>query len=164
MDSKRRQHDGQSTSTRSRSQSQQEGRKGGLRIRRPEDQEGEALGRSRGGLTSKIHLAVDGRGLPLSIVVTPGQRHDGTQLQAVLDGIRVPRGGRGRPRKRPEHVVGDKGYNYPRCGQLLRNRGIAHTIPERSDQRQRRATRYDERALNYRTGVLIASLILRLAA
>ncbi len=102
----------------------------------------EALGRSRGGLTSKLHLACDGRGRPLSIVVTPGQRHDSTQLEPVLDAIRVPRpGGRGRPRKRPEHVIGDKGYSYDRCRRVLRRRGLGHTIPERDDQRERRAHR-----------------------
>jgi transposase len=75
----------------------------------------------------------------LSIVVTPGQRHDSTQLTAVLDGIRVPRpGGRGRPRKRPSHLLADKGYSYPSCRRELRRRGIRHTIPERSDQRERR--------------------------
>jgi transposase len=76
------------------------------------------------------------------VVLTPGQRHDSTQLEPVLDAIRVPRpGGRGRPRKRPDHVVGDKGYSYPRCRLLLRRRGIPHTIPQRSDQRTRRARR-----------------------
>jgi transposase len=54
----------------------------------------------------------------------------------------VPRpGGRGRPRKRPEHLVGDKGYSYATCRRLLRRRGIPHTIPERSDQQARRARR-----------------------
>jgi transposase len=102
----------------------------------------EALGRSRGGFTTKLHLACDGRGRPLSVVLTPGQRHESTQLGAVLDAIRVPRpSGRGRPRKRPDHVIADKGYSYPTCRQLLRRRGIAHTIPERRDQRQRRAAR-----------------------
>jgi transposase len=76
------------------------------------------------------------------VVLTPGQRHDSTQLEAVLDGIRVPRpGGRGRPRKRPDHLIADKGYSYARCRMLLRQRGIPHTIPERSDQRERRARR-----------------------
>ena len=76
------------------------------------------------------------------MVLTPGQRHDSTQLEAVLDGICVPRpSGRGRPRKRPDHVVGDKGYSYPRCRRLLRRRGIPHTIPQRSDQRARRVGR-----------------------
>ena len=75
-------------------------------------------------------------------MVTPGQRHDSTQLAALLDAIRVPRpGGRGRPRKRPDYLIADKGYSYPRCRVLLRQRGIPHTIPERSDQRERRARR-----------------------
>ena len=51
----------------------------------------EGLGRSRGGRTTKFHLACDRRGRPLSIAITPGQRHDSTQLETVLDGIRVPR-------------------------------------------------------------------------
>jgi transposase len=75
-------------------------------------------------------------------VITPGQRHDSTQLEPVLDGIRVPRpGGRGRPRTRPNRLIADKGYSYPRCRRLLRARQIAHTIPERRDQRARRAAR-----------------------
>jgi len=74
------------------------------------------------------------------VVLTPGQRHDSTQLEAVLDAIRVPRPrGRGRPRKRPDRLIADKGYAYARCRTLLRRRGIAHTIPERDDQRARRA-------------------------
>ena len=102
----------------------------------------EALGRSRGGLTTKLHLACDGRGRPLAVVLTPGQRHESTQLAAVLDAIRVPRPvGCGRPRKRPDHVIADKGYSYATCRRLLRRRGIPHTIPERRDQRRRRAVR-----------------------
>jgi transposase len=78
----------------------------------------------------------------LAVVVTPGQRHDSTQLEPVLDAIRVPRpGGRGRPRKRPGHLIGDKGYSYARCRRVLRRRGIRHTIPERDDQRARRVHR-----------------------
>jgi transposase len=76
------------------------------------------------------------------VVLTAGQRHDSTQLEAVLDGIRVLRpGGRGRPRKRPDHLLGDKGYSYERCRQERRRRGIPHTIPERRDQQERRARR-----------------------
>jgi transposase len=85
-------------------------------------------------------VACDGKGRPLSVVITPGQRHDSTQLKPVLDEIRVPRpGGRGRPRTRPERVIADKGYSYPRCRRLLRARHIPHTIPERRDQRAQRA-------------------------
>ena len=100
------------------------------------------MGRSRGGLTTKFHLACDGKGRPLSIVITAGQRHDSTQLAAVLDGIRVPRpGGRGRPRTRPDRLIADKGYSYPRCRRLLRQRGIPQMIPERRDQRAQRAAK-----------------------
>jgi transposase len=106
----------------------------------------EGLGRSRGGLTSKVHLACDGKGRPLSIVITPGHRHDSTQLAPVLDGIRVPRpGGRRRPRTRPDRLIADKGYSYLRCRQLLRRRQIPHTIPhtipQRRDQRAQSARR-----------------------
>lgn len=102
----------------------------------------EGLGRSRGGLTTKFHLACDGKGRPLSVVIAPRQRHDSTQMGPVLDGIRVPRpSGRGHPRTRPDRVIADKGYSYPRFRQLLRQRQIPHTIPERRDRRIRRATR-----------------------
>jgi transposase len=104
----------------------------------PED---EALGHSRGGLTAKLYLSCDGKGRPLSVLVTAGQRHESTQLGAVLDAIRVARHGRGRPRKRPDRLLADRGYSYPRCRQLLRSRGISHTIPERKDQRDRRQGR-----------------------
>jgi len=74
------------------------------------------------------------------VVLTPGQRHDGTRLEPVLDAIRVPRP-RGRPRKRPDRLSAAKGYRYERCRELLRRRGIPHTVPERRDQRERRAKR-----------------------
>lgn len=69
--------------------------------------DGEALGRSRGGLSSKIHLTVDGRGLPMSIILTPGQAGDNPQLLPLLDQISVHRDGPGRPRKRPDRVLAD---------------------------------------------------------
>src|SRR5699024_10945946 len=71
---------------------------------------GHGIGRSRGGLTTKIHAAVDGRGRPLAIVVTGGQRNDGAALAEVLGDIRVPRLGPGRPRTRPDAVIADRAY------------------------------------------------------
>jgi transposase len=75
------------------------------------------------------------------MVVTAGQRHESTQLEPLLDSIRVPRATSGRPRKRPTHLTADRGYSYTTCRRLLRQRRIAHTIPERSDQQQARARR-----------------------
>lgn len=96
--------------------------------------EGEGIGRSREGLTSKIHLAVDGRGLPISIRLTPGQAGDNPQLLPLLEHIAIPRPGPGRPRKRPDNVVADKAYSHPSTRVALRRRGVGFTSPERADQ------------------------------
>ncbi len=59
---------------------------------------------------AKIYLAWPGQGRPLAIVLPPVQQHDSTPLEPVLDAIRVPRPeGRGRPRTRPDHLIGDTG-------------------------------------------------------
>nr|WP_323185052.1 IS5 family transposase [Kitasatospora purpeofusca] len=100
-----------------------------------------ALGRSRGGLSTKLHLACDGRGRPLGFVLTGGNTNDCTRLEAVLEAIRVPRVGPGRPRTRPDHVVADKGYSSRRIRTHLRGRGIPHTVPERVDQANNRLAR-----------------------
>ncbi|WP_240802001.1 IS5 family transposase [Streptomyces sp. A1136] len=94
---------------------------------------GEGLGRSRGGFTSKVHLSADGRCRPLSLVVTGGQRADCTQFSPVLEKIRVPRTGPGRPRKKPDSLAADRAYSNGPCREYLRRRGIRHTIPEKTD-------------------------------
>jgi hypothetical protein len=53
------------------------------------------LGRSRGGLTTRLHMAVAQGQKPLSLLVTAGQRHDSPQFQPVLEAVRVPRLGPG---------------------------------------------------------------------
>lgn len=100
--------------------------------------DGEGLGRSRGGLTSKIHLAVDGRGLPMSLIVTPGQAGDNPQLLPLLDQVSVRRDGLGKPRTRPDVLIADKAYSHPSTRVAVRDRGIVFTCPERSDQIARR--------------------------
>ncbi|WP_371518006.1 IS5 family transposase [Dietzia sp. 111N12-1] len=105
---------------------------------------GHGIGRSRGGLTTKIHSAVDGRGRPLANVVTGGQRNDGAMLAEVLADIHVPRQVRGRPRTRPDAVIADKAYSSGTIRRKLRSRGIAAVIPEKSDTiaaRERRGSR-----------------------
>ena len=101
------------------------------------------MGRGRCGFSTKVHLACDGRGRPLSVLVTAGQRNEAPQLEAVLDAIRVarPAGTAGRPRKRPERLLADRGYAHDSCRHLLRRRGIPHVIPERKDQKERRRRR-----------------------
>ncbi len=95
---------------------------------------GHGIGRSRGGLTTKIHHAVDSRGRPLAVVITGGQRHDGVILLQVLADIRVPRSGGGRVRTRPDAVLTDRAYGSRGNCDYLRLRGIRAVIPEKKDQ------------------------------
>lgn len=98
------------------------------------------MGRSRGGLTTKLHLLADGRGRSLVIRLTPGQASDTKELVPLLDAVSVGRpGGVGRPRKRLDHLTADKAYGSKANRRSLRARGIAHTIPERDDVRASRA-------------------------
>ncbi len=99
------------------------------------------LGRSRGGLTSKIHLAVEQGQKPLSAVITAGQRGDSPQFEPVLDAIRVPRLGLGRPRKRPDRVRADKAYDSRSNRSYLRRRGIKATTPVPADRVRNRLKR-----------------------
>jgi transposase len=93
-----------------------------------------ALGRSRGGLTTKLHLGCEQGQKPLSIVLTAGQRGDSPQFMTVLDGIRVPRLCGGAPRTRPDRVLADKAYTSRANRRYLRRRGIKATIPSKADQ------------------------------
>ncbi len=93
-----------------------------------------ALGRSRGGLTTKLHLGCEQGQKPLSLVVTAGQRGDSPQFTTVLEGIRVPRVGGGRPRTRPDRALADKAYSSKANRAYLHRRGIKATIPIKDDQ------------------------------
>ncbi|SEQ51332.1 Transposase DDE domain-containing protein [Streptomyces radiopugnans] len=99
-----------------------------------------AIGRSRGGLTTKIHPAADGRCRPLAFVLTAGQAGDAPAFTEVMASLRVPRR-RGRPRARPEVVLVDKAYSSREVRIHLRRRGIRAAIPERAVQRANRMRR-----------------------
>ncbi len=65
-----------------------------------------------------------------------GQRASGRG--GLTTKLHVACAGRSRHRKRPDHLIGDKGYSYPRCRRMLRRRGIPHTIPGRIGRRASR--------------------------
>lgn len=96
-----------------------------------------ALGRSRGGFGTKLHLITDGAGIPLAALLTPGQAHESRSVEPLLRLIRLRRPGQqgGRPRTRPRRLAGDKGYSYRTVRRYLRQRGITAVIPTRKDQR-----------------------------
>lgn len=137
----------------------------------------EGLGRSRGGLTCKIHLAGEGGRRPLAFLLTPGQWGDAPQLIPVMERVRVARQDGGRPRTRPDHLGGDKAYSSRQNRRYLRRRQIKHIIPEPKDQRANRkrrnevertinalknsravATRYDKRAYIFHGTVTVAAI------
>lgn len=99
------------------------------------------MGRSRGGLTTKLHLACEQGQKPLSLLLTAGQRGDSPQFTVVLDGIRVPRLHGGRARTRPDRVLADKAYTSRPNRRYLRRRGIKATIPSKADQDAHRRAR-----------------------
>jgi Transposase DDE domain len=110
-------------------------------LRRDESDGREALGRSRGGLTTKIHLAADRRCRPIARLTSPGQRFDGTMLLPVLGQVRIKRCGIGRDRVRPGRVLADKAYSSRAIRAHLRRRGIKAVIPEKTDQQKWRKHR-----------------------
>ena len=93
-----------------------------------DEPEHHALGLSRGGIGTKIHLVIDGSGLPLAFTLTPGQRHEMSAFERTLEAVRLP-GLRGRPRTRPKHLAGDKAYSYRPVFAHLRRRRIKPIIP-----------------------------------
>lgn len=81
------------------------------------------LGRSRGGFGTKIHLATDGSGLPLNIVLTPGQAHESQFAKRLLDGIGIQRQN-GCIKRRGHAVLADKAYSEHILHKRLKRKGI----------------------------------------
>jgi transposase len=103
-----------------------------------------ALGRSRGGWSTKLHLAVDTSGHPLAAIVTAGQANDSPQMIPLLEAVTVARIGGGRARQHPDRVLADRAYSCRSNRDWLRRKQIKATIPEPADQianRRRRGAR-----------------------
>jgi transposase len=132
----------------------------------------QALGRSRGGFGTKIHVAVDALGNPVTIRLSPGQDADITHAEALLAD------------HEPEAVIGDKGYDSDAFVAAVKERGAEAIIPPKNNRRapreydrhtykernkaercvgvlkqcRRVATRYEKTARNFLGVVLFAAL------
>ena len=148
--------------------------------------EAEALGRSQGGFSTKVHLRAEGAGKLMALVLTPGQRHETVAFEALMASGAVKRGGCGRPKRRPRRLVGDKAYSSGKIRHSLRCHGIRITIPRKQNehrtgpfdrtiyrlrerverlinrlkQHRRLATLYEKCAVNYHAMWLIAATLL----
>ncbi len=88
---------------------------------------------------------VDGSGVPLAVRHSAANVHDSKMLEELVDAIspiRGPRGRPGRPRRRPEKLHADKGYDFGRCRKALRKRGIKARIARRGIESSERLGRY----------------------
>jgi len=86
----------------------------------------ECLGRSRGGLTTKIHVVCDSRGLPLGIALSPGQSHDSICFEVAIEAVPLT--------QLPESLAGDKGYSCKRIRAWIERKGINSVIPFKSNE------------------------------
>jgi transposase len=91
-----------------------------------------ALGRSRGGFGTKIHLVCDSHGLIVAVYATAGQRHDSKAFEPTMARRLFHR--RKGARRWPGRLAGDKGYSYPRIRRWCRRRRVEAVIPTRKDQ------------------------------
>ena len=91
----------------------------------------------RGRAGTKHHLLVDKRGVPLAVAVSAANVHDSKLLEEVVDSVGPVKGRRGRPRKRPDKLHADKGYDYPG-----RRRGVRARIARRGVESSERLGRH----------------------
>ena len=101
----------------------------------------EGIGRSRGGLTTKIDLAADLRCRPIARLTSPGQHGDSPYFAPLMEAISIRRRGRGRPRRRPGRAMADKAYSSRANRAWLRNHHIIAVIPVKEDQKKHRRNR-----------------------
>ena len=83
---------------------------------------------------SKHHLITDGRGVPLGCLLTAAHCNDVTELLPLLEAIPPVRGKRGRPRRRPRALLGDRGYDSKAHRNELRRRQIKPRIAKRETE------------------------------
>jgi len=150
----------------------------------PRQKGGDAIGPNptdRGKPGTKRHIMVDRGGIPLALVLTGANRHDSMALTTVVDAVHPVPQRRGRPRKRPQKLHADKGYDFDRCRKDLRKRSITPRIARRGidssehlgkhrwvvertfawiNQFRRLAIRYERHADLYRAFLVLAAAII----
>jgi transposase len=97
-----------------------------VRRRRAKKEGEQSLGRSRGGFSTKIHLATDALGNALRFILTGGERNDITQAEALVEGLSAG------------YVIADKGYDSEAFVLRLKEQDSEPVIPSRATNKVRR--------------------------
>ncbi len=82
-----------------------------------------AIGRSRGGLTTKIHAIVDGLGNPVQFLLSPGNDHDSIHAVELLEKVPI----------KGSNILGDRAYGSQNIRAYITNQGASYTIPPQSN-------------------------------
>jgi transposase len=96
----------------------------------------------RGRPGSKRRLLVDGEGLPLSVILTSANVHGSSIFEGLIEGVEPIRTPSGIPRRWPDKIHADEGYDFPRCRNTLRQRGIEARIARRGVDSSERLGRH----------------------
>lgn len=86
------------------------------------EQEQQSVGKSRGGLSTKIHAAADALGNPVRFIITSGQASEYGQANALIEGFNA------------DHVLADKGYDSDNFIEVIENSGAIPVIPSKSNR------------------------------
>ena len=100
-------------------------------------------------------MLTDSQGIILAMHLTPGQQHESTCFETLMDKVRLPNSS-GRPLLRPKRLAADKGYSYPRIRRWLRAHRIEAVIPQRTDQKHQhrgRPLKFDSQLYRQRNAV-----------
>jgi transposase len=103
---------------------------GGRAEKKHGGQEAQALGRSRGGFSTKIHIAVDALGNPLRFILTGGECHESPHAAALIEGYSM------------QVLIADKGYDAVEFINTVIAAGVEAVIPPRVNRKEQRE--YDE--------------------
>lgn len=120
------------------------GPKKNLELSEPGDH---GLGRSRGGYGTKIHLVCDRKGHPITVDISAGQEHESQYFESTMEQVSIS-GERGRPRKKPEKIAGDKAYASTQIRHWAADREIVDVIPTKENQERRAG--FDKKAYRQR--------------
>ncbi len=117
-----------------------------------EDDQIHALGRSRGGYSTKLHVLTDGRGTLLAVTATGGKRHEASEFENLFDHCELSVHFF---RQRPDAIAGDKGYSSKAIRNSISSRSIKPVIPTR--KREAPNERFDR--TRYRRRNIVERLI-----